>query len=202
VSPADAQVFGITLSLAGLALLALRANALAALLALATLLVYLIVYTPMKRRTSLATLIGAVPGALPALVGWTASHGSIAAGGATLFAIVFLWQVPHFMAIAWLCRDDYSRAGFPMLTVIEPEGRAGRQAVIYAAALVPVSLAPTLVGIAGPIYFGVALVLGVALLALSIRFASSRSERAARSLFFGSITYLPLIWIAMIANRL
>jgi heme O synthase-like polyprenyltransferase len=106
------------------------------------------------------------------------------------------------MAIAWLYRDDYRKAGFPMLTVIEPEGRAGRYAVIYAAALVPVSLAPTLVGIAGPIYFGVALVLGVALLVLSVRFASTGSERAARTLFFGSIAYLPLIWIAMIANRL
>jgi protoheme IX farnesyltransferase len=203
VSPAGAQVFGVTLSLAGLALLAWRANVLAASLALGTLLVYLIVYTPMKRRTSLATLIGAAPGAVPALIGWTASHGSIAAGGATLFAIVFLWQIPHFMAIAWLYRDDYSRAGFPMLTVIELEGRrAGRQAVIYAAALVPVSLAPTLVGIAGPIYFGVALVLGVALLVLSVRFARTRSESAARALFVGSITYLPLIWLAMIANRL
>ena len=107
------------------------------------------------------------------------------------------------MAIAWLYRDDYGKAGFPMLPVIEPEGRcAGRQAVIYAAALVPVSLAPTLVGIAGPIYCGVALVLGAALLVLSIRFATTRNERAARTLFFGSITYLPLIWIAMIANRL
>jgi protoheme IX farnesyltransferase len=202
VSPASARVFGITLSIAGLVLLAWRANALAASLALATLIVYLVVYTPLKRRTPLATLIGAVPGALPALIGWTASHGSIAAGGATLFAIVFLWQIPHFMAIAWLYRDDYRKAGFPMLTVIEPEGRAGRHAVIYAAALVPVSLAPTLVGIAGPIYFGVALVLGVALLVLSVRFASTGSESAARTLFFGSITYLPLIWIAMIANRL
>jgi len=199
VTPPEARIFGATLSLAGLALLALRANALAASLALATL----IVYTPMKRRTSLATLIGAVPGALPALIGWTASHGRIAAGGATLFAIVFLWQIPHFMAIAWLYRDDYGKAGFPMLPVIEPEGRrASRQAVIYAAALVPVSLAPALVGIAGPIYFGVALVLGAALLALSVRFASTRSENAARALFFGSITYLPLIWLAMIANRL
>ena len=203
VSPADAQVFGVALSLAGLALLALRANALAALLALATLVVYLIVYTPMKRRTSLATLIGAVPGALPALIGWAASHGHIEAGGAVLFAIVFLWQIPHFMAIAWLYRDDYARAGFPMLPVVEPDGRrAGVQAVIYAAALLPVSLAPTLVGIAGAFYFGVALALGTALLVLSIRFAKARREAPARALFIGSIVYLPLLWIAMIANRL
>lgn len=203
VSPADARVFGIVLSLAGLAILAARANWLSAGLALATLVVYLIVYTPMKRRTSLATLVGAVPGALPALIGWTASHGSIDMGGATLFSIVFLWQIPHFMAIAWLYRDDYGKAGFPMLPVVEPEGRrAGRQAVIYAAALVPVSLAPTLVGLSGTVYFAAALVLGLALFVLAVRFARSRSEASARALFFGSITYLPLIWIVMIANRL
>ena len=202
VPPAEAGVFGVTLSLAGLALLALRANGLAASLALATLVVYLVVYTPMKRRTSVATLVGAVPGALPALIGWTASHGSIDAGGAALFGIVFLWQIPHFMAIAWLYRDDYGKAGFPMLPVIEPEGRrAGKQAVIYAAALLPASLAPTLVGIAGPLYFGLALVLGLALIVLSVRFATKRNERSARALFFGSIIYLPLIWIAMIANH-
>src|SRR5438874_331106 len=141
VSPGDARFFGFALSTAGLALLATRANWLAATLALATLVVYLLIYTPLKRRTPLSTLVGAVPGALPALIGWTASHGTITAGGAALFAIVFLWQIPHFMAIAWLYRDDYSKAGFPMLPVIEPEGRrAGRQAVLYALALVPVSL--------------------------------------------------------------
>jgi protoheme IX farnesyltransferase len=203
VSPADARVFGIVLSLAGLAILAARANWLSAGLALATLVVYLIVYTPMKRRTSLATLVGAVPGALPALIGWTASHGSIDMGGATLFSIVFLWQIPHFMAIAWLYRDDYGKAGFPMLPVVEPEGRrAGRQAVVYAAALVPVSLAPTLVGLSGTVYFAAALVLGLALFVLAVRFAQSRSEASAQALFFGSIAYLPLIWIVMIANRL
>jgi len=203
VSAADARSFGLALSLAGLVLLAVRANWLSAALALATLVIYLAVYTPMKRRTSLSTLVGAVPGALPPLIGWTAAHGSIDLGGATLFAIVFLWQIPHFMAIAWLYRDDYGKAGFPMLAVIDPEGRrAGRQAVLYAAALVPVSLVPTLAGIAGPVYFGSALVLSVAMLVLSARFAATRSEAAARALFIGSITYLPLIWIVMIANRL
>jgi heme o synthase len=203
VSLADARLFGFGLSTAGLLLLALRANWLAAALALATLVIYLVVYTPMKRRTPLSTLVGAVPGALPALIGWTASHGSIAIGGATLFAIVFLWQIPHFMAIAWLYRDDYGKAGFPMLPVIEPEGRrAGRQAVVYAAALVPVSLVPTIVGIAGSVYFGSALVLGLVLLALAARFAFTRSEGSARALFFGSITYLPLLWIVMIGDRL
>jgi protoheme IX farnesyltransferase len=203
VAPGDAAVFGTTLSLAGLVLLAARANRLSAGLALATLVVYLIVYTPMKRRTPLSTLVGAIPGALPALIGWTASHGSVALGGATLFAIVFLWQIPHFMAIAWMYREDYGRAGFPMLSVIDPEGRrAGKQAVLYAAALVPVSLLPTLAAISGAVYFASALVLSLALLVLAIRFAATRSDASARALFFGSITYLPLIWIVMIANRL
>ena len=202
VAPADARIFGIALSLAGLVLLAARTNWLAAGLALATILVYLIVYTPMKRRTPLSTLAGAVPGALPVLIGWTASHGSVALGGATLFTIVFLWQIPHFMAIAWLYRDDYRKAGFPMLPVIDPQGRrAGRQAVRYAAALVPVSLAPTFAGISGTVYFVSALVLSLALLVLAVRFAATRNDRAARALFLGSITYLPVLWIVMIASR-
>ena len=202
VAPSDARTFGLAVSLAGLVLLAARTNWLSAALALATLVIYLIVYTPMKRRTSLSTLVGAVPGALPALIGWTASHGSIELGGATLFAIVFLWQIPHFMAIAWMYRDDYGKAGFPMLPVIDPAGRkAGRQAVLYAAALVPVSLVPTFAGMTGMVYFASALVLSVALLVLAVRFAATRSDEAARALFFGSITYLPIIWIVMIANR-
>ena len=203
VSPADARNFGCALSAIGLVLLAARANLLAASLALATLVIYLAIYTPMKRRTSIATLVGAVPGALPPLIGWTASHGAVSAGGAALFAIVFLWQIPHFMAIAWLYRDDYGKAGFPMLPVVDPGGRrAGRQAVVYAAALVPVTLVPALVGVSGLIYGTIALVMGVVLLALSIRFAMTRSDRSARALFLGSIVYLPLLWIAMIGNRL
>jgi len=202
VAPADAGIFGLLLSAAGLALLALRANWLAASLALGTILIYLAVYTPMKRRTSLSTLVGAVPGALPALIGWAASRGAIAPGGAALFAIVFLWQIPHFMAIAWLYRDDYGKAGFPMLPVIEPEGRrAGRQALWYAASLLPVSLTPSLVGVAGTIYLVVALALGIALVALAARFNATRSEPSARALFFGSIVYLPLLWIVLVADK-
>ena len=150
----------------------------------------------------LIAVFGAVPGALPPLIGWTASHGSLSVGGAALFAIVFLWQIPHFMAIAWLYRDDYGKAGFPLLPVIEPDGRrTGRQAVLYAAMLLPVSLLPQVIGLSGPIYFGVAAALGVVLLGLSIRFARSRTDRSARALFLASIIYLPLIWIVMIANR-
>ena len=151
---------------------------------------------------ALATLVGAIPGALPPLIGWTAAHGSASSGGWALFAILFLWQIPHFMAIAWMYRDDYGQAGFPMLPVIEPDGRrTARQAVLYAAALLPVSLGPVLVSINGPIYFAVALLLSVALLYLAVRFATERSDASARRLFFGSITYLPLLMAAMVIDH-
>jgi protoheme IX farnesyltransferase len=202
VAPGDARIFGLALSAAGLVLLAARANWLSAALALATLLTYLVIYTPMKRRTPLSTIVGAAPGALPALIGWTASHGSIDLSGAALFAIVFCWQLPHFMAIAWLYREDYARAGFPMLPVIDPDGRrAGKQAVYWGFLLVLASLEPTFSGLAGNLYFVVALALGVALFGLAVRFAAARNEATARALFYGSITYLPLLWIAMIANK-
>jgi protoheme IX farnesyltransferase len=202
IAPADARTFGVLLSASGLLILATRANWLAASLALLTLAVYLAIYTPMKRRTSSATLIGAVPGALPPLIGWTASHGSIALGGATLFTILFLWQIPHFMAISWLYRDDYGKAGFPMLPVIEPDGRkTGRQAALYAAALLPTSLVPGAIGLSEWPYLAIALVLGIALLWLSVEFARARSDRSARALFFASIAYLPLLWIAMMATH-
>jgi heme o synthase len=199
VGPGDARLFGIVLAVSGLALLAAERRFLATGLALATLVIYLAVYTPLKRRTSLATLVGAVPGALPPLIGWTASHGSLTLGGAALFAIVFLWQIPHFMAIAWLYRDDYGTAGFPMLSVIDPGGRrSGRQAVFFAAALIPVSLAP----ITSAVFFAAVLLLGLLQLALAVRFAIARTDQTARALFLGSITYLPLVWIALIAERL
>jgi protoheme IX farnesyltransferase len=198
VSPADARLFGLGLTIAGLLLLAARANLLAAGLAFATVFVYLIIYTPMKLLTPASTLVGAVPGALPALIGWTASHGSVGLGGLTLFAIVFLWQIPHFMAIAWLYRDDYRKAGFPMLSVIDGSGaRSGRHAVLFAAALIPVSLAP----ITAPVSFALVLALGLAQLGLAVRFAITRSDASARALFIGSITYLPLLWTVMILGK-
>ena len=179
VVPGDARLFGIVLAVGGLALLAAERRLLATGLALATLVIYLAIYTPLKRRTSLATLVGAVPGALPPLIGWTASHGSLTLGGAALFAIVFLWQIPHFMAIAWMYRDDYAKAGFPMLPVVDPAGRrAGRQAVVYAAALIPVSALPTLAGVSGTAYLIVAVVLGIGLLGLAI--VSPRRARTDR----------------------
>jgi protoheme IX farnesyltransferase len=202
VSTEEARVFGVALAGAGLALLLAVSNWIAVLLALATIVIYLLVYTPLKRRSPLATFVGAVPGALPPLIGWTAAIGRPSQGGWALFAIVFLWQIPHFMAIAWMFRDDYQRAQFPMLPVIEPEGRrAGRQAVVYAAALLPVSLAPSFVDVAGSGYAWSATFLGVGLLALAARFARRRSDGAARALFFGSITYLPLLWAAMMIDH-
>jgi heme o synthase len=198
VSPADARVFGLVLTMAGLLLLATRANLLAAVLAFATVFVYLIIYTPMKLLTPASTLVGAVPGALPAVIGWAASHGSVGVGGMTLFAIVFLWQIPHFMAIAWLYRDDYRKAGFPMLSVIDSGGtRSGRQAVLFAAALIPVSLTP----ITTAVSYALVLALGLVQLGLAVRFAITRSDASARALFVGSITYLPLLWTVMILGK-
>jgi protoheme IX farnesyltransferase len=202
IAPAEATIYGCLLSAAGVLVLALTTNWLAAALALLTLALYVVVYTPMKRTSTLSTLVGAVPGALPAVIGWSAARGDIAIGGWTIFAIVFLWQIPHFLAIAWMCRDDYRRAGFPMLPVVEPDGlRTGQQALLYSAALLPVSIGPSVVGLAGWVYFWSALVLGIALLVLAAQFARSRTDRSARTLFFASIIYLPLIWLVMVLDH-
>jgi protoheme IX farnesyltransferase len=202
LQPFEAVAFGMTLVLAGLALLAAGVNLLSAAVALTTLLTYAVIYTPLKRRTSFATVIGAIPGALPPVIGWAAARGSLSQGAWVLFAIVFLWQLPHFLAIAWMYREDYARAGFPMLPVIEPDGRStARQAVFYCAALLPVSLAPTLLGMANTVYFVSALGLGLLFLVLTLKFARTRAVADARRLFFGSIIYLPILWILMIAGR-
>ena len=202
VEVVDAQVFGGILAATGLGLLLSAANILAAGLAIGTLGLYLLVYTPLKRRSTKATLVGAVPGALPLLIGWVASRGSVSLTGVLLFGIVFLWQIPHFMAIAWLYRDDYGTAGFPMLPVVEPDGRrTGRQALLYALALIPVSVAPAFVGVTGPAYGWIAGGLGLVLLGLTLRFAVTRSDASARLVFLGSITYLPLIWVTMILDH-
>ena len=197
----EARVFGVLLSAAGLILLFVFSTLLASVLALATLAIYLGIYTPLKRRSPIATIVGAVPGALPPLIGWAAARG-ITIGGVALFLILFLWQSPHFMAISWMYRDDYAAAGFPMLAVVDRSGkRAGDEAVGYAAALLPVSLIPTFVGLSGIAYLGVAGVLSVVLLALAVGFGRSRTMTTARWLFYGSIAYLPLLWIAMIADK-
>ena len=202
LQPLEGFLFGAAITIAGLLLIVAASNLLAAAVALATLISYVVVYTPLKRRTSFATVIGAIPGALPPIIGWAAVEGSLPAQPWVLFGIMFLWQLPHFLAIAWMYREDYARAGFRMLPVIEPDGRStGRQAVVYAAALVPLSLAPSLLGMTGGVYFAGALVLGLAFFWLTIRFAQSRSVADARRVFFASILYLPVLWVLMIANR-
>jgi protoheme IX farnesyltransferase len=202
VQPREAAAFGVLTTVLGLAVLAVGANLLAAGIALATFVSYVGVYTPLKPRTSLATVIGAFPGALPPVIGWTAATSVLSREALVLFAIVFLWQMPHFLAIAWLYREDYARAGFPMLPVLEPDGRStARQATAYAAALVPVSLAPTVLGFVAPAYALGALPLGLGFLALAIRFGRRRTTEDARRLFFGSLLFLPLIWSLMILAR-
>ena len=203
LQPLEGLLFATAITLVGLLLIVASANLLAAAVALATLLIYVAIYTPLKRRTSFSTVIGAIPGALPPIIGWAAIAGELSLRAWILFGIMFLWQLPHFLAIAWMYRDDYARAGFPMLPVIEPDGRStGRQSVVYAAALLPVSLAPTLTHMTGDVYFAGALVLGILFLWTAIRFARTREVRDARRLFFGSLVYLPVLWALMIADKL
>ncbi len=198
----EAVIFAFALTATGLVLLAVGVNPLSATVALITLVTYAVVYTPLKRYSSFSTVVGAIPGALPPVIGWAAAENALSQGAWVLFGILFLWQLPHFLAIAWMYRDDYARAGFPMLPVIEPDGRStARQAVVYSAALLPCSLAPTLVGMAGTLYFVGALVLTLLFLGLAIRFGLTRSIPDARRLFLGSITYLPLLWVLMIVDR-
>jgi protoheme IX farnesyltransferase len=199
---AEATIFGLLLAAIGLAELALQANVLTALVAFATLASYVLVYTPMKTRSSLSTLVGGVPGALPPVIGWTAVTNEITLPAVVLFGIVFFWQIPHFLAIGWLCRDDYRAAGIPLLPVLEPDGRrTGQQALLYSAALWPISLLPMFVGLADLPYSLVATALGFVLIWLSVEFARERSTRTARRLFLFSIIYLPLLWGALCLDR-
>lgn len=192
--PSDALIFALLCCGSGIALLALLVNPLTASLALLTIVTYAVIYTPLKRVTELNTLIGAVPGALPPLIGWTAATGHADLGGWVLFLILWFWQMPHFLAIAWLYRDQYSAAGFKMLSARDLEGwSTGWQALIYSAALLAVSLLPGIIGMATPYYFFAALALGAAMLFLSFDFLRLRTMSAARRLFFASIIYLPLL---------
>jgi protoheme IX farnesyltransferase len=202
LAPLEAVVFGVGLSAAGTVYLALTTNGLASALAAVTIASYLLLYTPLKRVTSLATVVGAVPGALPPLIGWAAARGRLGVEAWALFGILFLWQMPHFLALAQLYRADYARAGFRMLTVEDATGRgAGRQAVLYALALVPVSLLPTPLGLAGPVYFFGALALGIAFLASGLGMAADPySTRAARRLFHASLLYLPAICVLILVG--
>ena len=199
VTPTEGMVFAALLGAAGLTELALGANTLAALVALVTLVSYAGIYTPLKRRTPWATLVGAVPGALPPVIGWAAARGALTAEAWVLFGIVFLWQLPHFHALSWLYRDDYARAGLPLVATRDPDGRrTSAHAAGYAAALVPVSLAPAAVGLAGPGHLAVAGLLGALLLVPAVRFRLRRDDRRARALFVASLAYLPLLWVSLI----
>ncbi|HVF86082.1 MAG TPA: heme o synthase [Pyrinomonadaceae bacterium] len=199
--PFDAFVFGVALTATAEAYLALVVNPLTALLGLSVIVGYLFCYTPLKTRTSLSTVVGAFPGAMPPLVGWAAANNAIGVEAWTLFAILFLWQFPHFLAIAWMYREDYARAGIVMLPVVEPEGlRTGQQIVIWALLLLPVSLMPTALGTSGAIYFFGAIVLGLLYIASSVAAAVSLSRRNARRVLLASVLYLPVLFGLMVFN--
>lgn len=194
----EVVLLGSSASLSGVMYLGLLTNVLTAALAAATWVLYVAVYTPLKVRSPLNTVVGAVAGALPILMGWTAVGGRLGLSAATLFLIVFLWQFPHFMAIAWIYRRQYAAAGMKMLSVVDPSGvRAGAQAVWGALALVPVSLLPALISSAGPTYFVWALALGVGQLICATLFWLKMNDRSARVLLRASLIYLPalLIWL-------
>jgi protoheme IX farnesyltransferase len=200
--PADALAFGLAISFLGLILLAGAVNRLTALLALGSLSSYVLAYTPLKRVTSLCTLVGAVPGAIPPMMGWAGARGSLDREAWALFGVLFLWQLPHFLSIAWIYREEYARAGFPMLPVTDPEGAStARQAVAYAAALVPVTLLAGAFAAAGPLYLGGAVGLGVSFVACTVAFARERSVRAARWVFLASVLYLPAVLGLMVLDR-
>ena len=198
-----AGLFGVALGVAGVAWLAVGVNFLTALLGGATVLCYVLVYTPLKRVSSLATVVGAAPGAMPPAMGWAAATGTLGPGAWALFGILFFWQLPHFLAIAWMYRADYSRAGFPMLPVVEPDGGStARQAVIWAAALIPLSLLPAVLGLAGAVYAAGAVALGAGYLAASVAFGRRRTGAAAKRLLLASILYLPGIFAVLLADAL
>ncbi len=198
--PWAASAFATTLFTAGTLWLALRVSPLVAGLGVFTTASYTLLYTPLKRRTWLATVVGAVPGAIPPMMGWAAATGGLGAGAWSLFLVLFFWQVPHFLAIATLCRLDYARAGFRVLPVLDPDGRStARHATLHAAALVPVSLLPAALGLTGPAYAPGALVLGTAYLGLAVRMLAAQDQLSrARPLFRFSLLYLPLLLVLML----
>jgi protoheme IX farnesyltransferase len=199
---AAALGFGLALAACGAVYLAAAVNLLTAVLGVATLALYVLVYTPLKRRSSLCTIVGAVPGALPPVMGWTAATGALSAEAWVLFAILFFWQLPHFLAIAWNHREDYARGGQPMLPVEDPNGAStARQIVLYCTALLPVSLAPSLVHLTGGLYFYGALVLGLVYLLAGLHAARERSHAAALSLLRVSVIYLPALLALMTFDK-
>ncbi len=202
LTPTFVLVFGSLCSVIGLVWLTFLGNLAAAALGALTLGLYVFVYTPLKRVSTLNTIVGAVPGAMPPLIGWAAATGGLSAGGWSLFALQFFWQIPHFMAIAWLYRDDYARAGFQMLPVVDPTGeRTGLQSIGHSLGLLTVSLSPFVLGVAGAAYLAGAVVLGTLMLALAIRFARRLERSPARWLFLASVVYLPAVLGLMVLDR-
>jgi protoheme IX farnesyltransferase len=200
--PWEALAFGTGLTVFAEIYLAAVVNPLTAVLGLTVIAGYLFAYTPLKTRTSLSTMVGAFPGAVPPLIGWAAARGSVGLEAWVLFAILFLWQFPHFLAIAWMYREDYSRAGILMLPVVEPDGRVtAQQIVIYTVLLLPVSLLPVALGMSGRVYLYGAIFLGLLFLFSSVRAAFSRSRQEARRLLLASVIYLPLLFILMVLDR-
>jgi heme o synthase len=202
--PREALLFGAVLGIGGTAYLALMVPHLgAALVAAVTFITYVFVYTPLKRITPLNTLVGAVPGALPPLIGWTAARGTLDVEAAGLFLIVFLWQVPHFLAIAWIHREDYARGGFRMLPVVDGDGSlTGRNMVLYCLALIPASLLPSLGGHVGLVYVTGALVMGLAFFACTLGFLRAPSNAHARRVLRGSLLYLPAVLALLLIDGL
>ncbi len=202
LSPAHALLFALGISGYGLLHLALFVNALTVLLVAGSLLSYVLVYTPLKRRTHHATLIGCAPGALPILAGWAATGAPIGATGLSLFGIVFFWQMPHFYALAWVYRADYGRGGMRMLSAVDPGGaRLGLESTVYSVALLVVSLVPVAAGMVQWLYGAGAVVLGVAMIWLSARLWRVRDDDRAWQLFYASITYLPVLLVLMLLDR-
>jgi protoheme IX farnesyltransferase len=201
ITPRAALIFSSAIAVIGTVYLGLAVNWLTAALGAFTLTTYIFIYTPLKRVSTINTLIGAIPGAIPPLMGWTAATNQLGAGGWIIFGILFLWQLPHFMAISWLHREDYARGGFAMLAVRDTDGAAvARQAIFYTLALLPVSVAPSLLGMTGTIYFIGAAAAGAALLAATIRFFFDRGPRSARSLFMISNLYLITVMLLLVVN--
>jgi heme o synthase len=201
ITPRAALVFSSAIAVIGTLYLGLTVNWLTATLGAFTLTSYIFVYTPLKRVSTLCTIIGAVPGAIPPLMGWTAATNELSLGGWILFGILFLWQLPHFMAISWMYREDYARGGFAMLSVQDGDGAAvARQAIFYTLALIPVSVAPALLGMTGALYFIGAALAGAVLLAATIRFFFDRQVRNARSVFMISNLYLLTVMLLLVVN--
>ena len=202
VTPLEGVVYGVLLSVVGTLWLWAGVNAITAILGALCVLSYVLLYTPLKRKTTLNTAVGAVPGAIPPMMGWTAATGEVGTGAWLLFLILFVWQFPHFLAIAWIYKDDYARAGYRMLSGVDPDGSmSGRQAVINSAVLLPLTMLPASFGLVGWVYTIWAVAVGMALLGLSLVFAYARNRDSARYLLRGSIIHISLLMILLVLGK-